>query len=66
MGQEGANKLVTRYLPGDFAPLMVTSLLIKYEGVLGREDLFTNSRLNRSEREELLDIFLAHCQWARI
>ena len=42
------------------------TLLTEYEDVLGRESLFQRSRLSASEREELLDIFLAYCQWTRI
>lgn len=31
-----------------------------------RSRLFTASRLNRSEREELFDIFAATCRWTRV
>lgn len=34
--------------------------------VLNREHLFHNARLDRGEREELLDIFLSHCEWVNI
>ena len=34
--------------------------------MLSREELFTRSRLNSQERNELLDIVLARCQWVRI
>ena len=40
--------------------------LSEYEDVLGRETLFRKSRLDASEREELLDIFLSSCRWTRI
>lgn len=66
IGQGAANQLVMRCLQGDFTPLMGAALLAEYEAVLGREHLFGNARLNQAEREELLDIFLAHCQWTRI
>lgn len=66
IGQGNANKLVRHCLQGDFCPLMGAALLAEYEDVLGRDHLFFNSRLNHDEREELLDIFLSHCQWVRI
>ena len=42
---------------------MGTTLLAEYEDVLGRAELFRKSRLSSSEREELLDIFIATCSW---
>jgi predicted nucleic acid-binding protein len=39
---------------------------MEYEDVLGRDDLFAKCRLNTGERNELFDIFLAHCRWTRI
>ncbi|QTR51482.1 putative toxin-antitoxin system toxin component, PIN family [Candidatus Thiothrix anitrata] len=66
IGQGSANKLVMRCLQGDFVPLMGAALLAEYEDILGREHLFGNARLSQAEREELLDIFLDHCQWTRI
>ena len=41
-------------------------MLAVYEDVLGRAELFHESRLTSSERVELLDIFLATCRWTRI
>lgn len=46
--------------------MMGTALLMEYEDILGREDIFQDSNLNRDERAELLDIFLSTCQWVRI
>ena len=66
IGQGAANKLVMRCLQGEFIPLMGAALLAEYEDVLTREALFDNAHLDRVEREELLDIFLSHCQWIRI
>lgn len=66
MGLGAANGVVSRCLQGLWTPLMGAALLAEYEDVLGREELFVRSRLNRAEREELLDIFLAQCQWTRI
>ena len=45
---------------------MGASLLAEYEAVLGRDALFTSSKLANSEREELLDVFLAHCEWTKV
>jgi predicted nucleic acid-binding protein len=45
---------------------MSAALFAEYEDVLGRADLFKSSRLTPAERDELLDIFLAACNWTRI
>ena len=45
---------------------MGTTLLQEYEDVLVRPGIFRSSRLNAREREALLDIFLARCEWVRI
>ena len=45
---------------------MGCALFAEYEDVLGRSDLFRKSRLDASERSDLLDIFLATCAWTRI
>ncbi|WP_036298869.1 putative toxin-antitoxin system toxin component, PIN family [Methylophilus sp. OH31] len=61
-----ANQLVALCLRGDVTPLMGAALLSEYEDVIARESLFQNCRLNLDERNELLDIFLASCEWTRI
>jgi putative PIN family toxin of toxin-antitoxin system len=66
LGQGAAADVIERCLAGRFVPLMGAALLSEYEDVLGRAGLFQTSRLNTHEREELLDIFLAHCRWTRI
>ncbi len=53
-------------LRGQRQPVMGSALLAEYEAVLGRATLFAQSRLNAAERDELLDIFIATCQWQRI
>ena len=55
-----------RCLQGLHTPVMGSALMTEYEAVLGRAALFAHSRLNASERSELLDIFLATCQWRRV
>lgn len=47
-------------------PLMGTALLTEYEAVLARGEIFARCRLSASDREELLDAFLAQCAWVRI
>jgi len=47
-------------------PLMGAALFAEYEDVLGRERLFGKSRLSAAERSELLDIFVACCEWTRV
>lgn len=45
---------------------MGAALLAEYEDVLGRDALFAGCRLSAPERGELLDIFLATCEWTRV
>ncbi len=66
LGAGASNEVVATCLRGEHAPLMGTTLLAEYEDGLGRAELFRKSRLSPSEREELLDIFLATCSWTRI
>jgi putative PIN family toxin of toxin-antitoxin system len=53
-------------LEGRATPLMGTTLLAELEDVLGRAELWARSPLSAEERDELLDILLARCQWVRI
>lgn len=66
LGQGAAHHLVAACLRGKCQPLMGAALFAEYEAVLGRAELFETCRLNPAERDELLDIFLATCAWARI
>jgi putative PIN family toxin of toxin-antitoxin system len=66
LGQGAAAGVIEQCLGARFVPLMGAALLGEYEDVLGRAALFQASRLNANERQELLDIFLAHCRWTRI
>lgn len=66
LGQGDANLLVMQCLQGKFQPLMGGALFSEYEDVLHRQHLFSKSYLNEIERDELLDIFLAHCEWTKI
>ncbi len=66
LGQGASAAVVAACLQGHGTALMGAALLAEYEDVLGRSSLFARSRLGPAEREELLNIFLAHCRWTRI
>jgi putative PIN family toxin of toxin-antitoxin system len=66
LGAGASNEVIRLCLRGAVLPLMGTTLLAEYEDVLSREALFARSRLDASERDELLDIFFARCRWTRI
>lgn len=66
LGNGAAGRVIAACLQNRCVPVMGTALLKEYEDVLGRDFLFQTSRLSATEREELLDIFLACCQWTRI
>jgi putative PIN family toxin of toxin-antitoxin system len=66
LGTGATNAVVAACFRQAFTPLMGAALFAEFEDVLHRADLFQNCRLNASEREELLDVFLAHCEWTRV
>lgn len=66
LGRGASNAVVASCLRGDHSALMGAALLAEYEDVLGRSALWKRCRLSATEREELLDIFLAACTWTRI
>ena len=66
LGTGAASRVVAACLTGQCRPLMGVALMSEYEDVLGRDAFFSKSRLNRAERDELLDIFLGACQWSRV
>ena len=66
VGTGAANAVIAAALKRAFIPVMGTALLTEYEDVLSRAELFPGCRLNASEREELLDIFLACCESTRV
>ena len=66
LGTGAANQVVAACLRGQHSPLMGAALLAEYEDVLGRSALFRSCRLSAGERDELLDIFVAHCRSTRI
>ena len=66
LGVGASNKTLAAALHGLYLPLMGSSLFLEHEAVLGRDALFAACRLTRQERSELLDIYLATCEWTRI
>src|ERR1039458_3288824 len=66
LGQGACRAVIAACLEEKLIPLMGVALLAEYEDVLSRTKLFVRSRLDASERDELLDIFLATCRWTRI
>lgn len=66
LGVGAANRMVGAVLEGRFEPLMGPALYAEHEAVLARESLFARCRLSAGEREELFDIYLAHCRWTRV
>ena len=66
LGTGTANAVVAACLKGLCMPLMGNALFNEYEDVFGRDDLFENCTLSKSERDELLDVFFASCEWTRI
>ena len=66
LGTGVASQVVASCLRGQAQPLMGIALFAEYEDVLGRAALFARCRLTTAERHELLDIFLARCEWTRV
>ncbi len=66
LGRGLASDVIRAFLKGVVRPLVGAALLAEYEDVLSRETLMAGSHLSREERYELLDIFLARCEWTRV
>ena len=66
IGVGACNAVIRTCLTGHCIPLMGAALLTEYEAVLARGEVFAMSRLARDEREALLDVFLAQCEWTRV
>ena len=66
LGIGAANAVIAACLKGRCVPLMGNALFSECEDVFGRDDLFENCRLRRGERDELLDVFFAYCEWTRV
>jgi predicted nucleic acid-binding protein len=66
LGTGASSRVVAACLRKQAIPLMGTALFHEYEDVVARTELFAKSRLDKEERDELLDIFLSVCAWTRI
>lgn len=66
LGKGACSTALALCLQGRVQPFMGSTLLAEYEAVLGRDALFQACRLRPDERSELLDIFLARCEWTRV
>lgn len=66
LGTGSSNAVIAACLRGEHTPLMGTALLLEYEDVMARAELFRKCRLSAMERAELLEIFLASSRWTRI
>lgn len=63
----GAARLVLRAcLTAHYRPVLGPALLAEHEDVLGRADLFRDSVLSTSERNEVFDGFLNRCRWVEM
>lgn len=66
LSKGAASEVIRSAVQRKFVPLIGNALYLEYEAVLDRGDLFSSARLNRAEREDLLDIFLSTCRWTPI
>lgn len=66
MGTGSPARLVAACISGRYTPLIGNALLNEYEDVLNRDSLFAGCHLTKAERFELLDIFVARCQWSLV
>ena len=66
MGSIASAEVVGSCLAERHKPLVGASLFAEYSDVMNRDELFRDSHLDKAERDELLDIFLACCEWTEI
>jgi uncharacterized protein len=66
IGQGASARVLSGCFRGELTPLIGNALYTEFEDVLARDSIFKHSRLNASERSELLDIFAATARWTRI
>ena len=66
LGTGAANAVIAACLKRRCVPLIGNALFNEYEDVFDRGDLYRKCKLSRGEREELLDAFLACCEWTRV
>jgi uncharacterized protein len=67
MGKNGSSRQIIRLcLNGTLTPLMGNALFAEFEDVCARDKLFDPKLITRSDRDVLLDAFLASCRWVPI
>ncbi len=66
MGAKACSEVIASCLRTNHTPLIGAALFAEYSDVINRADLFKACHLSEIERNELLDIFLAYCQWTEI
>ena len=66
LGSASCGDVLKACLSGQVKPVMGTTLLTEYEAVMQRPQILHRSALNLEEQEDLLNIFLASCDWIRI
>ncbi len=67
MGAQSASRQIIRLCwQRELQPLMGNALLAEYEDVCSRKGLFDDVILPASDREALLDAFMASCLWTPI
>lgn len=63
----GAARAVLRAcLNQHYQPVIGPALLVEYEDVLGRADIFANGVLSNGERIAVFDGFLNRCRWVEV
>lgn len=65
LGKGASSRVIELCLLDQVTPAMGSSLLLEFEDVMARSELFESCRLSAAERDELLDIFLAHTKWIK-
>lgn len=66
LGQGSANQVIQACFNGYYQPIIGNALFSELEDVIARTKLFEQARLDLSERNELLDVFLAKCHWIKV
>ncbi|MCL6708382.1 putative toxin-antitoxin system toxin component, PIN family [Pseudomonas sp. R2.Fl] len=61
IGRGPASKVIEACMTQRIEPLVSPALYLEYEDVVNRDAIFRNGRLNRDERNDLLDAFLGKC-----
>jgi len=64
--EKTCRRLLRHVMEGKYQPLMGEALFHEYEDILARDELFVKCPISPEEREELLNAFLATCEWVNI